>query len=873
MRLANRVLLCALAIFIFSALTFAQTLRPENDPRNQSPSVGTGGPEGGPTGLFTIYDGSTLRKGEFTFSVAYSNYDRDPGNVDITDWIATVNVGLNDHIELFFKTQAYRGIKVNNPANLSSFYLPNTQGYFGATQLGSGPAIIRAPQGPNVGTLAGTAVFRPPFCPGCVAGTSPLAVYYSAGQPIVAFPFTGGAGPNFGLGPGFIGSLFGFPGFSATLGPPTAVGNSFGRADVWPGVGSPVGSILPGIVLATQQMPCTALTGNCRPPGSPGALNPIVVPTSYTTAPSYLPDAPFVSRLYGESSFGNFVAGAKIRLTGPRNPFGFGFIPFYRWYPDKADDAQGFNQLQRGASPGGNIGDFGLVMFADGRLSKSVNLSANLGYILNSNPKNGNSTLLDRPDEIIAGIGVDFPVNKYVQPIAEFRSTHYVGGRTPNAFQNNPIEFTVGIKLYPARWWGFGAWYRRALNDQRAGNFNPTDATVPVGQVTNVTVPGRGLVVVPGTSVIATSAGFPLGFEPSSDPYGFGFQFFAGHRNKREPSILPNQPPTASLAASATTITMPCRPGTHSTSGSCPATANTTVGLTTTASDPDGDTLLYTYTVTGGRITGEGASVSWDLSGAAPGTYTASVEVDDGCGCITSSTTTVTIADCPDCVPDLVCPNVRPDCPTSEVEQGTPVTFSVSVSGGTPAITPTYNWTVSAGRITSGQGSSSITVDTEGTAGTSITATVELGGLDPSCGRTSSCTVAVRPKPTPPRKFDEYGNIRFNDEKARLDNYAIQLQNEPSARGAIVGYGSCDAEGTTRANRAKDYLVNTRGIDAGRIDVIDGGCLPELLVQLWIVPQGQTLTTGDATGTVSPCPDCKKKPKARRGRTRRRGEE
>ena len=91
--------------------------------------------------------------------------------------------------------------------------------------------------------------------------------------------------------------------------------------------------------------------------------------------------------------------------------------------------------------------------------------------------------------------------------------------------------------------------------------------------------------------------------------------------------------------------------------------------------------------------------------------------------------------------------------------------------------------------------------------------------------------------------------------------------------GAIVGYGSCDAEGTTRANRAKDYLVNTRGIDAGRIDVIDGGCLPELLVQLWIVPQGQSVTAGDATGVVSPCPDCKKKPARRRGGTRRRGEE
>src|SRR6266550_2457058 len=870
MRLANRVLLCALAICVLSAVAFGQTPRSNSDPRNLSPAVGTGGPEGGPTGLFTIYDGQTLRKGEFTFSVAFSNYDRDPGNVDITDWPASFNVGLNDHLELYFKTNAYRGIKVNNPQNLSSFYLPNTQGYFGNGLLGSGPAIILAPSGPNVGSIAGTAVFRPPFCPACVPATSPLFVYYNAGQPFVAYPYTGGAGPNFGLGPGVIGGLFGFPGFNATLGPPTTVGNSYGHADVFPGVGSPVGSILPGIVLATQQMPCTALTGNCRPPGSPGALNPIVVPTSFTTAPSYLPDAPFVSRLYGESSFGNFVGGAKIRLTGPRNPFGFGFIPFYRWYPDKADSAQGFNQLQRGASPGANFGDFGLVMFADGRLSKSVNLSANVGYILNSNPKGNGSTLLDRPDELIAGIGLDFPVSKHVQPIAEFRSTQYVGGHTPNAFQNNPIEFLVGIKLYPARWWGFGAWYRRALNEQRADNFKTVDATVPVQQITNVNVPGRGIVIVPGTSVVATAAGIPLGFQPSSDPYGFGAQVWFGHRNKREPAILPNLPPVAAIAASVTTITLPCPPGTRS--DTCPAAASTGVQLTTTATDPDGDTLLYSYTVTGGRVTGEGANVSWDLSGLGPGTYSASVDVDDGCGCITSATTTVTIANCTNCVPILVCPQVDVDCP-SEVEETGSATFRARFTQGTPTVSETYNWSVSAGTITSGQGTPPITVSAAGLAGTTITATVEIGGVDPTCARTASCSTPVKPRIVGPRKFDTYGNIRFNDEKARLDNFAIQLQNEPTSQGYIIGYGSCDAEGLTRANRAKDYLVNTRGIDAGRLMTVDAGCLPELQVQLWIAPQGATPPTGDATGMVSPCPDCKKKPATRRRGGRRRGEE
>ena len=870
MRLANRVLLCALAIFILSAVVSAQTPRSENDPRNLSPSVGTGGPVGGPTGLFTIYDGQTLRKGEYTFSVAYSNYDRDPGNADFTDIPASFNVGLNDHLELFFKTNAYRGVKVNNPQNLSGFYLPNSQLFFDSTRLGSGPAIILAPSGPLVGTLANTAVFRPPFCPTCPVASN-LVVAYTSGQPFVQYPFVGGVGPNFGQGPGALGTLFGWPGniFSTQIGAAVGGNGNFGNASAFPGMGSPVGSILPGIVLATAVLPCTALTGGCAPPGNPNPARLIMVPTSYTTAPTYLPDAPFVNRLYGQSSFSDYVVGAKWRWTAPNNPLGVGVIPFYRWYADKGNDAGGFNQLQRGASPGGSIGDFGLIGFIDGRLSDHLNLSANFGYIRNSNPKNGDAVLLDRPDELISGVGIDFPINKHIQPMAELRSTMYVGGHTPNAFNNNPVEFLVGAKIYPKRWWGFGGWYRMHLNQQDLNHFNAGNANTAVQNITNVNVPGRGIVIVPGTSFAATANGFPLGFQPSSDPYGFGFQVFAGHRNSREPSILPNQPPTVSLAASNGSITLPCAEGYHSKSNACPASPSMSVGLTATATDPDGDTLLYTYTVTGGTVTGEGANVTWNLAGVGPGTYTATVDVDDGCGCISTSSTTVTIANCPDCEPNYVCPTISASCPDS-ADQGTPITISASVGQGTPPASG-YNWSVSAGTITSGQGTNQITVSTDNLGGQTVTATVEVTGLDPSCSRTASCSVPIRaPKPVA-RKFDEYGDIRFNDEKARLDNFAVQLQNEPDAQGEIIGYGNCGSAGQERGNRAKDYLVNTRGIDAGRLVVVDGGCKPELHVELWVVPRGADQQAADASGAVSPCPDCKKKPtKSRRGR---RGEE
>lgn len=801
MRLVNRILFVAVAVAILSATAFAQTLRPETDPRNQAPTVGTGGTPGGPTGLFTIYDGDTLRKGEFTFSIAYSNWDRDPGDVDLTEVPVSFQIGINDYLELFFSTEVYRKVESHNPRNLSGFYMPDT----GNTL----PAMVTAPErvsGPTIGPAGFGIFFRP-------ANT----------QPVVGFPFTGGVSTNFGLSGNNIA-----PPFVGRFGAPFGGSNSnWGTAAVFPGYGSAFGGVLPGIVLTTRTIPPNL------------TFNTLTVPDLFTVAPSYLPDAPFLGRSDENTSLGTINVGAKIRFTEPDNPLGVGVVAFWRFYLDKPNDAEGWEQLQRGSSPGGDIGDFGLIGFVSGRLSRSASLSANFGYILNSNPRSdafgtGKVTLLDRPDELIYGLGFDFPVNENFQPILELKGIRYVGGRTPNAFENHPVDFLGGVRVFAQRNVGFSAWYRLHLNPQ-------------------------------GDRLIGSDPTFPAGFTPSDDPNGFGFQFFAGRRNKREPSILPNQPPTASLAASASTITLPCPPGTHS-SGACATAASTSVNLTTTASDPDGDTLLYSYTVTGGRITGDGANVAWDLSGLGPGTYTASVDVDDGCGCITSSTTTVTIASCSDCVSDIVCPTISSSCPDA-VDPGQPIAFTANVGPGTPPAT-TFNWTVSAGTITSGQGTTSITVSTDNIGGQSVTATLEVGGVDPSCGRTTSCTTAVRTPPRPARKFDEYGNIRFNDEKARLDNFAVQLQQDPTATGYVIGYGSCDAEGQTRANRAKDYLVNTRGIDAGRIMVVDGGCLPELQVQLWIAPQGATPPTGDAAGVISPCPECKKKPPRRRGRGR-----
>lgn len=816
MRLARRALFAALATLVLLSAATAQTLRPGNDPRNQAPTVGTGGTPGGPTGLFTIYDGDTLRKGEFTFSIAYSNYDRDPGNVDFSVIPLSFNVGVSDHVELFFSTEGYRGVKVNNPKHLSSFYLPNSQLFFGATTLGSGPAIILPPDrvsGSTALTGLGNSFFRPAF-----------------NQTFVQFPYVGGPGPNFGL----TGNRIAVP-FTSRLGTPTgAEQGNFSGAGNFPGVGSPCGSILPGVVLTTRTIPANL------------TFNTLTVPDLFTICPSYVADAPFINRLYGESSFGTMQAGAKVRFTGPNNPLGVGFVAFYRWYMDKADDLSGFNQLQRGASPGGDIGDFGLVGFVSGRLSRSASLHANFGYILNSNPQSeafgtGKITLLDRPDELVAGIGMDFAVNKHFQIITELKSIHYTGGRTPNAFQNNPVDFLGGIRIFPRRWFGFSAAYRGHLNQQ-----------------------GRSFIDIFRDD--EANDGFPAGFRTSDDPHGFIFQIFAGRRNERLPTIFPNQPPTVTLSAASSRVVLPatCNEG-QQPNPNCTPTAGT-VQLSATATDPDGDTLLYTYSTTGGRVTGDGPNATLDLTGVAPGTYTTTVEVDDGCGCIAFTSTTVEVVAC-DCViveKPIACPTITVSCPDT-VGVGQPVTFTANVSGGDPNVTATYNWTVSAGTITSGQGTSSITVDTTGASGT-VTATVDVGGYDRSCSASNSCTTSI-PVEAKARKVDEYGNIKFNDEKARLDNYAIELQNDPTAQGYLVCYGGRTGrtgEAQRRCDRAKNYLVSTRGIDASRVVTVDGGFREELTVELWVVPSGATPPA--AAPTVDPS-----EVKPTRAPTRRRG--
>jgi outer membrane protein OmpA-like peptidoglycan-associated protein len=88
----------------------------------------------------------------------------------------------------------------------------------------------------------------------------------------------------------------------------------------------------------------------------------------------------------------------------------------------------------------------------------------------------------------------------------------------------------------------------------------------------------------------------------------------------------PNRPPTISCAASPATV----RAGEKST-------------ITSTASDPDNDPLTYSYTATGGTVTGTGPTAQFDSTGLRAGSYTVTCHVDDGRGGTADAQTSIEV--------------------------------------------------------------------------------------------------------------------------------------------------------------------------------------------------------------------------------------
>jgi hypothetical protein len=194
------------------------------------------------------------------------------------------------------------------------------------------------------------------------------------------------------------------------------------------------------------------------------------------------------------------------------------------------------------------------------------------------------------------------------------------------------------------------------------------------------------------------------------------------------------------------------------------------------------------------------------------------------------------------------CPyNITVDGP-DKVLEGDLITFASIDALNYP--TPlNYIWRVSptTARITSGLGTSAITVDTTGMGGKSITAELDVsdGLYAEQCAQRLPVATMVESLPIEEAiKFDEFESKSFDDDKARLDQFAIQMQNNPDHQGYIIMYQGTDRNSMRNRNvdllskRTMDYLVNARGVDPSRIVITKWGTRPTTVYELWLIPPG-----------------------------------
>ncbi|HEX3100189.1 MAG TPA: hypothetical protein VHQ01_00280, partial [Pyrinomonadaceae bacterium] len=137
------------------------------------------------------------------------------------------------------------------------------------------------------------------------------------------------------------------------------------------------------------------------------------------------------------------------------------------------------------------------------------------------------------------------------------------------------------------------------------------------------------------------------------------------------------------------------------------------------------------------------------------------------------------------------CPyNFHLDGP-GKIQEGDLITFA-AINSGTAPIPIRYAWKVSPGRITSGLGTPSITVDSTGMAGQTINAELDVNDdvYDNKCKQVIDVPTEVTklPTPEPPKGFrcDEFESKSADDDKGRLDNCVIQVQNVPDAQLYVI---------------------------------------------------------------------------------------
>jgi len=254
---------------------------------------------------------------------------------------------------------------------------------------------------------------------------------------------------------------------------------------------------------------------------------------------------------------------------------------------------------------------------------------------------------------------------------------------------------------------------------------------------------------------------------------------------------------------------------------------------------------VFTWRSNGGKLTSQGNVATVDTTGLPAGEYTVQGHVSDGPKAHQQASCSATFNVMPFEPPTLSCSASPSSAPSG-------ATIDITTIGTSPANRPlTYSYTSDAGTITSngptaklataGLGPSLITVtcslvDDLGQTAKATTGVTIVAPSVPVIPRTQNlCSVSFARDKARPARVD-------NEAKACLDDIALTMSQQTSAKLVIVGNASPDEKPEVAAERTlnvQQYLTQEKGIDPGRIEVRVGDTSGRTVNEI-LVPTGAT---------------------------------
>jgi outer membrane protein OmpA-like peptidoglycan-associated protein len=543
-------------------------------------------------------------------------------------------------------------------------------------------------------------------------------------------------------------------------------------------------------------------------------------------------DAPLMDVGFGDGS-GDLWTGIKFNLLSERrgSAVGLALQPIARFHLTNNRE-----HLARGLTSGAT--DYGIDAILSKNLVGGGYFTANAGFMLAQD-----ALRIDRQNRFNYGLGFDVPLGSLkTHFIAELLgSKFYCTDNPPTGNPKSPLDAYAGFRLHPAKWlavsgaynlnlatineseWGVNAtgrhgWFAQ-LAFQRKINRPPTiecsadKATVIEGDPATVKV-----TVMDEDDDTLTVNWKTSGGKLTQQENAAVFDSTGLTPGKYTVTAEVNDGETTASCSSDITVekrklppTVSCQPG----------TATLTEGESTTlraqASDPNNDALTYSWTVDGQSVTNNQPEFVFGSTGRAFGAHTVNVTVTDVDGMTANCGFSVTVNQRPNHPPTVSLSLDKSDVYMCD-------TITAVAQGADPDNdTLTYSWTVDGQQRP--ETGSQIQINTCGLAGGSHTVAVTV--TDPrGATATDTKSFSVREK-----VIIQIDKIKpDNVAKAKLDEIALKMQQDPRLRATITGYtddrGSDKVITRTaqqRADAVRDYLVTQHKIDAARIETKSGG--------------------------------------------------